>query len=52
MSDQDQKSEFVKQHKRMAMGVPLKGDSMQPKGANNAPAKKEGALTQAKKPAK
>jgi hypothetical protein len=52
MSDQDQKSEFVKQHKRIAMGVPLKGDSMQPKGTNNAPAKKEGALSQASKKTK
>ena len=29
--DQQQKSELVKQHKRMAMGVPLNGQSMQPK---------------------
>ena len=37
MSDHEQKSEFVRQHKRIAMGVPLKGDSMQPKGGNDAP---------------
>ncbi len=29
--DQQQKSELVKQHKRMAMGVPLNGQSMQAK---------------------
>jgi hypothetical protein len=29
--DKEQKSEFVKQHKRMAMGVPLNGQSMQAK---------------------
>ena len=31
MSDKEQMSEFVKQHKRIAMGVPLNGQSMQPK---------------------
>ncbi len=29
--DQEQKSVLVKQHKRMAMGVPLNGQSMEPK---------------------
>jgi hypothetical protein len=45
MSDQDQKSEFVKQHKRLAMGVPLKGDSMQPSGGNNQPKQSKGGLS-------
>ena len=31
MSDKEQMGEFVKQNKRMAMGVPLNGQSMQPK---------------------
>jgi hypothetical protein len=47
MSDQSQKSEMVRQHKRIAMGVPLNGQSMQPKG--QAPATNGGALSQAKK---
>ena len=42
MSDQEQKSEFVKQHKRIAMGVPIKGDSMQPKGSNEPKTTKGG----------
>jgi hypothetical protein len=47
-SDKDQMSEFVPQHKRIAMGVPLTGSSMQPKGQQ--PAKSQGgALSQAKK---
>lgn len=49
MSDQDQKSEFVKQHKRIAMGVPLKGDSMQPSGGNSQLKQSKGALSQASK---
>jgi len=31
-SDQEQKSANVPQHKRIAMGVPLNGQSYQPKG--------------------
>lgn len=42
--DKEQKSELVKQHKRIAMGVPLTGQSMQPKETN----KKEPALTKKK----
>lgn len=44
-SDQEQKSIYVKQHKRMAMGEKLNGQSMQPKGEN----KPQGGLAQAKK---
>ena len=47
-SDQEQKSELVRQHKRIAMGEKLDGTSMQPKGGN-APAQKQGGLAQAKK---
>jgi hypothetical protein len=53
MSDQDQKSEFVKQHKRLAMGVPLKGDSMQPTGGNNnQPKQNKGGLSHGNKKTK
>jgi hypothetical protein len=45
-SDQEQKSEYVRQHKRIAMGEKLDGTSLQPKGQ---PAQKQGALQQAKK---
>ena len=44
-SDQEQKSVLVPQHKRMAMGEKLSGQSMQPKGEN----KPQGGLSQAKK---
>jgi hypothetical protein len=44
-SDQEQKSINVPQHKRLAMGEKLNGQSMQPKGGN-AP---KGGLSQAKK---
>lgn len=44
-SDQEQKSIYVKQHKRMAMGEKLNGQSLQPKGDN----KPQGGLAQAKK---
>ena len=47
-SDQEQKSELVPQHKRIAMGEKLDGTSMQPKGGN-APATNQGGLAQAKK---
>ena len=47
-SDQEQKSELVPQHKRIAMGEKLDGTSMQPKGGN-APTPKQGGLAQAKK---
>ena len=44
-SDQEQKGINVRQHKRMAMGEKLTGQSMQPKGDN----KPQGGLSQAKK---
>jgi hypothetical protein len=44
-SDQEQKGINVPQHKRMAMGEKLTGQSMQPKGGN----KPQGGLSQAKK---
>jgi hypothetical protein len=44
-SDTEQKSILVPQHKRMAMGAPINGQSMQ--GGNDKP--KQGALTQAAK---
>jgi len=45
ISDQEQKSVLVPQHKRLAMGEKLTGQSMQPKG-NSKP---QGGLAQAKK---
>ena len=47
MSDQEQKSINVPQHKRIAMGEKLDGSSMQPKGGSQ-PAKPQGGLSQAK----
>jgi len=44
-SDQEQKSINVPQHKRLAMGEKLTGQSMQPKGGD----KPKGGLAQAKK---
>lgn len=46
-SDQEQKSVNVPQHKRMAMGEKLDGQSMQPKGQSGSQSK--GGLSQAKK---
>jgi hypothetical protein len=46
-SDQEQKSVNVPQHKRMAMGAPITGQSLQEKGSNNKP--QGGALAQVKK---
>ena len=48
MSDQEQKSVNVPQHKRIAMGEKLDGTSMQPKGGY-APKKPAGGLSHAKK---
>jgi hypothetical protein len=47
-SDQEQKSVLVKQHKRLAMGEKLTGQSMQPKGGSDAK-KSGGGLAGAKK---
>jgi hypothetical protein len=44
-SDQEQKSINVPQHKRLAMGEKLTGQSLQPKGGD----KPKGGLAQAKK---
>jgi hypothetical protein len=44
-SDQEQKSINVPQHKRMAMGVPIDGQSMK----GSTPTKQSGGLSQAKK---
>lgn len=44
-SDQEQKSVNVPQHKRIAMGAPINGQSLQEKGGD----KKQGGLTNAKK---
>jgi hypothetical protein len=46
-SDQEQRSVNVNQHKRMAMGVPLNGQSMQEKGQPQQ--NKGGGLSQASK---
>jgi len=48
-SDQEQKGINVRQHKRMAMGEKLNGQSMQSKGGNSQPAKRSGGLSGAKK---
>jgi hypothetical protein len=51
-SDNEQKGEFVKQHKRMAMGEKLDGTSMQPKGGKSSdskPSKPQGGLSALKK---
>jgi hypothetical protein len=46
-SDQEQKSVSVPQHKRMAMGAPVNGQSMQ--NGSNSKSPQKGALEQAKK---
>ena len=50
MSEHDQKSEMVPQHKRIAMGVKLDGQSLQSKGQKPEPQK--GALSQVSKKTK
>lgn len=47
-SDQEQKGINVPQHKRMAMGEKLTGQSMQPTGGKSG-GKPQGGLAQAKK---
>lgn len=44
-SDAEQKSVLVPQHKRMAMGAPVTGQTMQAKGDSKAPAKSAGGLS-------
>lgn len=46
-SDQEQKGINVPQHKRIAMGEKLTGQSMQPKGGSQS--RPAGGLSQAKK---
>jgi hypothetical protein len=48
-SDQEQMSQQVPQHKRIAMGEKLDGSSMQPKGGAKPAEKKAGGLASAKK---
>lgn len=49
-SDQEQKSVLVKQHKRIAMGEKLTGQSMQTKGGTTSQtSKRTGGLSGAKK---
>jgi hypothetical protein len=48
-SDQEQKSVLVPQHKRMAMGAKLDGQSMQAKGESGNGKPAQGGLSQASK---
>jgi hypothetical protein len=48
-SDQEQKSVLVKQHKRLAMGEKLDGQTMQSKETTNRISKPKGGLSGAKK---
>ena len=48
-SDQEQKSVLVKQHKRIAMGEKLNGQTMEPKGTTSQTSKPKGGLSGAKK---
>jgi hypothetical protein len=48
-SDQEQKSVLVPQHKRMAMGAKLDGQSMQAKGESGNGKPAQGGLSQATK---
>lgn len=48
-SDQEQMSQFVRQHKRIAMGEKLNGSSMGAQGSAKPTEKKSGGLAQAKK---
>jgi hypothetical protein len=47
-SDQEQKIVNVPQHKRIAMGEKLNGQSMQPSGGSTKSNNKQGGLAQAK----
>lgn len=48
-SDQEQKSVNVPQHKRIAMGEKLNGQSLQGKGGTSQTSKRTGGLSGAKK---
>ena len=50
--DKEQKTEFVPQHKRIAMGVPLDGQTMKSTGnktESDSDSQPKGGLSQAKK---
>jgi hypothetical protein len=50
--DKEQKTEFVPQHKRIAMGVPLDGQDMRPssnKTESDSDSQPKGGLSQATK---
>ena len=48
--DKEQKSIYTKQHKRMAMGVPIDGQTMKNGESNQkTPSQPKGGLSQAKK---
>lgn len=49
ISDQEQKGINVPQHKRIAMGEKLNGQSMQAKGGSGQTSKPKGGLSGAKK---
>jgi hypothetical protein len=48
-SDKEQMGVNVRQHKRMAMGEKLNGQTMQGKSGTSQPAKRTGGLSGAKK---
>ena len=48
-SDQEQKSVNVPQHKRLAQGAPINGQSLQGKGATSQTSKRTGGLSGSKK---
>jgi hypothetical protein len=48
-SDYEQRTINVPQHKRIAMGEKLNGQSMQPKGTTSQTSKPKGGLSGAKK---
>lgn len=45
-SDKEQQSVLVPQHKRLAQGAPINGQSLEPKGQSQS---KQGGLSQAKR---
>lgn len=49
ISDAEQKGPMVRYHARMAQGVKLDGQSLQPKGGSQQDKKPQGGLAQAKK---
>ena len=48
-SDYEQRTELVRQNKRIAQGEKLDGTSMQPKGGSKESKPKQGGLSHAKK---